>query len=223
MQAKQLAGEKAASYIQNNMTVGLGTGSTAYWAIKRIGERVEQEGLNIRCLATSKESERLAREWNIPIVSFSEIDRIDITIDGADEINPALQMIKGGGGALLREKIIAYITNYYIIVADETKCVDRLGKFRLPIEIIPFGWEKTALHVEALGAKVQLRQKNQETFITDNGNYILDGDFGWINNLHEIHHQLHNIPGVVECGLFLDMTNKLIIGKNDGSVEEVDK
>ncbi len=221
MNPKQIAGEKAASYIKDNMTVGLGTGSTAYWAIKKIGERIASEGLKLICTATSVQSEILAKEHNIPLTSVNDIPAIDITIDGADEIDHHLNMIKGGGGALLREKIIAWITKEYIIVADESKYVQQLGKFKLPVEVVPFGWERTKKHLESLGGLAAIRKMNNDVYITDNGNYIIDCDFGILEHVHELQANIHNIPGVVVCGLFLDRTSKLIIGKNNGEIQEI--
>src|SRR5277367_6766158 len=137
VQGKKLAAMKAVNYVRNGMTLGLGTGSTAYWAIRGIGEQVKN-GLSVKAIATSIQSESLARELEIPIVPFSEIDHLDITIDGADEVDEGLNLIKGGGGALLREKIVASATRFYIIIVDESKLVYRLGKFPLPVEVAPF-------------------------------------------------------------------------------------
>src|SRR5258708_15741 len=147
---KKIAAGKAVEHIRNGMTLGLGTGSTAYWAIQGIGEQVKN-GLSVRAIATSMQSEALARELNIPIVPFAEIDHIDITIDGADEVDQQLNLIKGGGGALLREKIVASATKFYIIIVDESKLVVHLGKFPLPVEVTPFGWELTMRRLEEFG------------------------------------------------------------------------
>ncbi|MDE1192203.1 MAG: ribose-5-phosphate isomerase RpiA [Arachidicoccus sp.] len=216
---KQIAGEKAAEYIENGMCVGLGTGSTAYFAIQKIGQRVKEEGLQVKCLATSKESEQLAKELNIPIYTFDEIKELDVTIDGADEVDKNYNLIKGGGGALLREKIIAYITKHYIIIADESKVVDTLGKFHLPVEVVQFGWQITFSHLQQLGCIPKLREKNNEVFITDNGNYILDCDFTEIKNPKTLQANIHAVPGVVEVGLFIERVNTLIVGHKDGSIE----
>lgn len=223
MDAKRIAGEKAATYIKNKMTVGLGTGSTAYWAIKKIAERIDTEHLQLTCTSTSRQTELLAAEEGIKLTSINEIKKIDITIDGADEIDPQLNMIKGGGGALLREKIIAFITDLYIIVADESKYVQHLGKFGLPVEVIIFGWERTKEHLEKLGAKTTIRKAKNQFFVSDNGNYIIDCDFGKIEDADTLETKIHNIPGVVACGLFLHRTNKLILGKNDGQIKEFNR
>ncbi len=147
---KKLAAEKALGYVRDGMVLGLGTGSTAYWAIRGVGERV-RKGLKIKAVATSLQSDHLAREEGIGMLDFSEIDHIDLTIDGADEVDGKLNLIKGGGGALLREKIVAAATGYYIIIVDESKLVPCLGKFPLPVEVAPFGWEMTRRRLEKLG------------------------------------------------------------------------
>ncbi len=149
LNTKKLAAEKALDYIRDGMILGLGTGSTAYWAILGIGERV-RKGMKVRAVATSLHSEALAREAGIPVLSLSEVDHIDLTIDGADEVDEQLNLIKGGGGALLREKIVAAATAFYIIIVDESKLVKHLGKFPLPVEVAPFGWEMTRRLLEKL-------------------------------------------------------------------------
>jgi ribose 5-phosphate isomerase A len=213
---KKAAGEKAAAYIRPGMTVGLGTGSTAYWAIEKIGQLVA-EGLQIKAIATSEQSDEQARQLHIPLISFSEIDHIDIDIDGADEVDEKFNLIKGGGGALLREKIIAAASRKMIVVADDSKLVKQLGAFPLPVEVVPFGWEITIRKLQALRCTASLRKKNGETFITDNGNYIVDCNFEKIASPETLNNALNNIPGVVENGLFIHMCNTVIIGYSDGS------
>ncbi len=215
---KKAAGEKAATFVQSGMTIGLGTGSTAYWAIHKIGERVA-EGLEIRAVATSVASEQLARELHIPSVSFSEITHLDIDIDGADEVDENFNLIKGGGGALLREKIIANISRKMVVVADATKMVKTLGRFPLPVEVIPFGIELTTRHLQKMCTSLSLRKKEGDVFKTDNGNYILDCHFYPILEPSLLHTQLNNIPGVVENGLFFDFCDTVVVGFEDGSVE----
>lgn len=217
-QAKKAAGEKAAALVQPGMLVGLGTGSTAFWAIQKLGEMVK-EGLNIRAVATSVASEKQARELGIPITSFSEIQQLDIDIDGADEVSYDLQIIKGGGGALLREKIVAMASRRKVIVADERKYVKTLGKFPLPVEIIPFGWELVFRAVQSLKGAPTLRTKEDKPYITDNGNYILDCAFGAIENPEQLHHQLKTITGIVETGLFINMKPTVIIAYENGEVK----
>lgn len=213
---KIAAGEKATEYIEQGMILGLGTGSTAYWAIEKIGKMV-RDGLHIRAIATSEQSHKQALQWNIPLITWNEIDHIDLDIDGADEVDKDFNLIKGGGGALLREKIIASASRKMIVVADESKKVETLGKFPLPVEIIRFGWEMTARKLQQLNCKVALRQKDDEPFITDNGNYILDCDFGTISTPAILNEKLNNIPGVVENGLFVDQCDTLVIGFEDGT------
>lgn len=218
---KQLAAEKAVEYVQDGMKVGLGTGSTAYYAINKIGERVK-DGLRITAVATSQASEDQARALGIPLVAFGDIDRLDLTIDGADELDGKLQLIKGGGGALLREKIVAMGSGRMIVIADESKAVDTLGKFPLPVEIVPFAWEWTVAALAKLGCKPELRRSGGELYRTDNGNYIADCHFEAIESAPELAASLQRIPGVVEHGLFIGIASLAIIGKKDGSIEIVE-
>ncbi|NDI33942.1 ribose-5-phosphate isomerase RpiA [Chengkuizengella sediminis] len=223
MNVKKLAGEKAVEFVKEGMIIGLGTGSTAYWTVQKLGELVKN-GLNIKGIPTSKSTEKLALEMNIPLVSFSDVNHIDITIDGADEINPTLDLIKGGGGALLREKIVAFASKKLVVVADESKCVKKLGSFPLPVEITPFGYEVTKREIQKLKCHTKLRKINKnEAFITDNRNYILDCYFESIIDPLHLHTKLNLIPGVVENGLFVNMTDQVIIGYNDGKVKVLDK
>ncbi|MWC29282.1 ribose-5-phosphate isomerase RpiA [Paenibacillus sp. MMS18-CY102] len=216
MNAKRVAAEKAVEYIGNGMIVGLGTGSTAYFAIHRIAKLV-QEGLSIQAVASSKQSEALARELHIPIIPFSEIDVIDISIDGADEVDTHGNLIKGGGGALLREKILAANSKKFIVIVDESKAVAQLGKFPLPVEIVPFAFELTMKKLEQLGSNGILRlQEGRTPYVTDNGNYIVDCHFEQIGNAAKLGQQLHAIPGVVEHGLFIQMSDTIIVGSDEG-------
>ncbi|WP_439022801.1 ribose 5-phosphate isomerase A [Bacillus thuringiensis] len=219
MNLKQLAGEYAANFVQDGMKVGLGTGSTVYWMIQKLGQRV-QEGLSIQAVPTSKETEALAQQLNIPLISLNEIQTLDLTIDGADEIDSNLQLIKGGGGALLREKIVAASSTELIIIADESKVATHLGTFPLPVEIIPFSWKQTENKIQSLGCQTTLRLKNNDIFITDNNNMIIDCVFpNHISNPATLHEKLKMITGVVETGLFINMTSKAIIGTNNGIKE----
>lgn len=218
---KQLAAEKAVEYVLDGMKVGLGTGSTAYWAIRKLGERV-REGLKITAVATSRASEEQARELGIPLVAFGDIDHLDLTIDGADELDMKLQLIKGGGGALLREKIVASNSTRMIVVADESKAVGTLGKFPLPVEIVPFAWEWTVAEIAKLGCKPELRRNGEELYKTDNGNYIADCRFEAIDSAPKLALDLQRIPGIVEHGLFIGIADLAIIGKNDGSIEIIE-
>ncbi|MHB1920992.1 MAG: ribose-5-phosphate isomerase RpiA [Chitinophagaceae bacterium] len=214
---KQLAGEKAVEYLKNGMTIGLGTGSTAFWAIQEIGRRCKN-GLQIKAVATSQQSTSLASELGIPLIGFSDIDHIDVDIDGADEIDSHLNLIKGGGGALLREKIIAANSHQFIVVADASKLVASLGKFPLPVEVTPFAWELTFRQLQALGGFPQLRKSEGKTFISDNGNYIIDCHLEQITHPQELQKELIRIPGVMEHGLFLRMATLAIIGETDGTL-----
>lgn len=220
--SKKLAAERAVEYIKDGMQVGLGTGSTAYWAIKAIGERVKN-GLQITAIATSRQSEKLASELNIPLTSFDKTKQLDVTIDGADEVDEHMNLIKGGGGALLREKIVASATLHYIIVADESKLVSPLGKFPLPVEIVLFGWELTVFHLEKLGCTIKIRQDKDGPFITDNGNYIADCSFGTIADPAKLTSDLNAIPGVVENGLFVGVPELVIVATPDGDVKVLTK
>src|SRR4029079_13646046 len=170
---KKLAGEKATEAIRDGMTIGLGTGSTVYFTSMRVGELV-RDGLRVRAIPTSKQTEKLAIENGIELCTFADVQRLDLTIDGADELTPSLDLIKGGGGALLCEKLVAASSDRLIIVADESKCVETLGAFPLPIEVVPFAWQTTARRIENLNIEPHKRKKGNEPFITDNGNYILD-------------------------------------------------
>ncbi|TCS84373.1 ribose-5-phosphate isomerase RpiA [Tepidibacillus fermentans] len=220
MNAKQLVGEKAVDYIKDGMVVGLGTGSTVYWTIQKLGQLVK-EGLSIKGIPTSVRTEELAKELGIPLTDFASVDRIDVTIDGADEIDSELNLIKGGGGALLREKIVAAASAQLIIVADESKLVKQLGQFPLPVEVIPFGWENTMKKIAEFGCQPRLRLVDDKPDITDNGNYILDCKFDKITKPEQLNKELNTIPGVVENGLFPNIANMFLIGKKDGKVNVI--
>jgi ribose 5-phosphate isomerase A len=222
MKAKKLTGEKAAEYIQDGMIVGLGTGSTAYYAIKKVGEMV-RNGLKIKAVPTSKETAELAAEEGIELVELADVESLDLTIDGADEVDPDFNLIKGGGGALLREKIVASATEKLIIVVDESKLVKHLGAFHLPVEITPFSWQYTQRMIEKFSCSSELRKKDGEIYVTDNGNYILDCDFGKIQDPLKISVELNKLPGVVENGIFAEMAELVVVGYNDGHIEVLDK
>lgn len=221
MNPKQLVGEKATEYIKDGMIVGLGTGSTAYFAIQKIGQLVK-EGLKIKGVPTSKATEQLATELNIPLLPISEVSEIDVTIDGADEFDPNKQAIKGGGGALLREKIVASVSKFFIIIADESKRSEVLGSFPLPVEVTPFAWEVTQRQVDKFGCDSTLRMKDGKPFVTDNQNYILDCKFEKIENPADLAIQLNQIPGVVENGLFTNMAKLIVCNTADGEIVLVD-
>ncbi len=216
---KQLAAEAAAELVEDGMTVGLGTGSTAAYAIRRLGARVA-EGLKMRAVPTSVQSEKLAREVGIPLVDFTQTTELDLTLDGADEFDPALHLTKGGGGALFREKIVAAASRRFVIFADHTKRVPCLGAFPLPVEVNPFGWQVAAEKIAALGAQVNLRQGREGPFETDNHGYILDCAFGKIPEPPALEASLHAIVGVVETGLFIAMAEQVMLGDGE-KVERV--
>lgn len=222
MNAKKVTGEKAVEYIKDQMVVGLGTGSTAYYAIKKTGELV-RDGLDIKVVPTSKETAELAEAENIPLVKLSDVKRLDLTIDGADEVDSKFNLIKGGGGALLREKIVASASEKLIIIVDDSKMTNFLGDFPLPVEITPFSWEYTQDKIETLNCKSNLRRNEGKIFITDNNNYILDCEFGKIKDPESLTRKLNQIPGVVENGLFVNMAEIVIVGYEDGEVIELKK
>ncbi|MGE5520095.1 MAG: ribose-5-phosphate isomerase RpiA [Candidatus Dadabacteria bacterium] len=220
MEAKRKAAEKATEYAQNGMIIGLGTGSTSKWAIQRLGERIK-EGLEIKAVASSIDSEKLAKSMGIPLIDFSEISSIDLTIDGADEVDKECNLIKGGGGALLREKILAYNSKNFIVIVDESKQVDTLGKFPLPVEVVPFAIDFTIKQLKYLGCEATVRKKNGSNFITDNQNLLLDCQFSKITQPAMLNELLHLIPGVVETGLFANsFVTSVITGFSNGEVNE---
>ncbi|MCP3776289.1 ribose-5-phosphate isomerase RpiA [Paenibacillus sp. MZ04-78.2] len=218
MDGKKAAGEKAAEYISDGMRIGLGTGSTVYWTILRIGELVK-EGLRIEAVPTSVQTEKLAREAGIPLIPLAQLQApLDLTVDGADEVSPKDELIKGGGGALLREKMIASFSDRFIVVVDHSKCVPELGRFPLPVEVVPFGWEITSKQLGQLGCEPVLRMRDGAPFVTDNGNYVIDCRFGSIPNAGELSVELNKLPGVVENGLFVNMADLIVVGHPDGTV-----
>lgn len=213
---KQMAAEKAVEEIQPGTIVGLGTGSTVYYVLLALGQKV-RDGSNVTGIATSMQTETISAEQGIPLSTLADHPVIDLTIDGADEIDPTLNLIKGGGGALVREKIIAHASKRLIIVADESKLVSTLGiTFALPVEILQFGWEATQTAVDNICEKSTLRLSGDEPFLSDNGNYILDCRFEAISQPAQLELQLNNLPGVVENGLFVDRADKAIIGAASG-------
>jgi ribose 5-phosphate isomerase A len=217
-QFKQSAAEAAVGLVQSGMIVGLGTGSTAKLAVEALGRRV-RDGLRIVGIPTSEYTARQARDLGIRISSLAEHAEIDLTIDGADEIQRGtLDLIKGGGGALLREKVIASSSRRLIIIADDTKLVDWLGvHFSVPVEVVQFEWQATERKLKKLGAQTTLRQSSEEKpFVTDSGNFIVDCRFSPIQAPAELDQQLNSVVGVVEHGLFLKMTSQAIVAGPDG-------
>jgi len=218
-EAKELAAQKSLEFVEDGMVVGLGSGTTATHFIKLLGERVKQ-GLKVRGIASSKASEDLALSLSIPVTNFQECPVIDVAIDGADEVTHQLQLIKGGGGALLREKIVASASKRFIIVADSSKLVDRLGKFPLPVEVIRMASPLVARRLEQLGMSPTVRKTaTGADYITDEGNLILDCACGEIDDPHRVAASITEIIGVVEHGLFLDMAERALIAGDSGVTE----
>ena len=211
---KQLSAEAACNYVKDGMIVGLGTGTTAEFAVRKIGKLV-RNGLSIRGIPTSNRTKELAEAEGIPLIDFSESMFIDLTIDGADEIDGNLNMIKGGGAALLQEKIVASVSKAEIIVVNRTKLVDQLGAFPLPVEVIPFGWQIVFNQLESLHGNPDLRLNKGQPQVTDQGNYIIDCHFRKIENPKLLEHQLNMIPGVVENGLFINLCTKMILADGE--------
>ncbi len=223
--AKFVAAKQATEYVESGMKIGLGTGSTAAWLTNCLGEMVREDGLQITCVATSNETATLARQVGIEVTSLDQARWLDLTIDGADEFDDALALIKGGGGALLREKIVATASDRMIVIADATKRVAGLGAFPLPVEVIPFGVpvtkgliEEMLTSMDVLGRDVRLRMQGDDPFMTDEGNYILDLDLKHIGNPRQLGLVLNQVPGVVENGLFIDICDTVIVGHGDGKV-----
>lgn len=224
--AKYVAARRAVEFVEDGMRVGLGTGSTAAWMVRCLGELVREEGMMITGVATSTRTADLAREVGVTIKTLDEVRWLDLTIDGTDEYDPNLNLIKGGGGALLHEKVVATASDQMIVIADLTKQVDTLGAFPLPVEIIPFGWQTTKALIEemlsnldVLGRSASLRLSGTEPFRSDEGNYILDLHLRRVAQPAQLSLVLNQIPGVVENGLFLDICDILVIGNADGTVE----
>lgn len=217
---KQRSAEAACEYVKDGMIVGLGTGSTAKFAVKKIGELV-RNGLSIRGIATSDSTKILAESEGIPLIDFSETMFIDLTIDGADEIDANLNMIKGGGAALLREKIVASASREEIIIVSVSKLVQQLGAFPLPVEVIPFGWQVVFNQLESLQGNPELRLKQGQPSVTDQGNFIVDCHFRKIENPEQLEQHLNMIPGVVENGLFINLCTRMIMADGENIIIKI--
>lgn len=211
---KELAAKEAVKHIENGQIIGLGTGSTANLAIKEIGKMVA-DGLEIKGVPTSDASEELARSLNIPLLSIDDVRVIDLTIDGTDEFDADLNLIKGGGGALFREKMVARLSDREIIIADSSKKVEKLGAFKVPVEVVPIAVKFAQNQIKELGGSAKLREKNGEVFTTDAGNRILDADFGLIENVLDVSFKINNIEGVVCHGLFINLATMVIMADGD--------
>jgi len=215
---KRIAAEKAVERIEDGMILGIGTGSTVEFAIKKLGSMIK-DGLKIQGIPTSIRTKRIAKEYNIPLVDLNDYDEIDLTIDGADEVDSCLNLIKGGGGALTREKIIAFHSKKVIIIVDESKIVKKLGVgVPVPVEVTKFAWNATKKSLKELGCESELRKIMNELYITDNSNYILDCEFGKIEEPEVLESQINTIPGVVENGIFTKLADEVIVGSKQGII-----
>ena len=228
--AKYISAKHALGLIKDGMRIGLGTGSTASWFIVLLAELIKKDDLKILATSTSTQTRILAESLGITVVSLNEINRIDLTVDGADEFDDQLNLIKGGGGALLQEKIVAAASSRMIVIADDTKRVNILGKFPLPIEIVPFGIETIERNLSklltSLGYKKPkgvLRKNVNEVFLTDEGHYILDYELSRMVNVNNLALHINNLPGVVEHGIFIDFCDEVFVGKENGSVDVYSK
>ncbi len=222
MEWKRTAAEAAVDRVKDGMVLGLGTGSTVRYAIERLGRRVA-EGWELAGVPTSRATAKLARELQIPLTTLDEHPSLDLTIDGADEVDPHLDLIKGLGGALLREKIVAAASEAFLVVVDEGKVVEGLGeRAPLPVEVLPFGAGRTRNRLEALGCEPTLRRAGEAPFRTENGNYVIHCRFDGIADPRKLAARLKEIPGVIEHGLFLEMADAVFVGTATG-VKEMGK
>ena len=217
---------RASALVENGMKVGLGTGSTAYWLVYHLAERVRSEGLEFVGVPTSNKTREQAQAEGLKLISMDDAGRLDITIDGADEFDQSMNLIKGGGGAHLQEKIVAFGSDRMVVIADETKKVNKLGKFPLPVEVLKFGSASSQKQIEELliaqnyrDFTVQMRMEKNKPFSTDEGNYIFDLNLGEIQNPRKLCVDLNIIPGVVENGLFIDVCKAVVIGYSDGTAK----
>ena len=223
--AKFVAAKRATEFVENGMKLGLGTGSTAAWMMRCLAERIREEGLKVTGVPTSTRTAELAASLGVPIASLDDVKWLDLTIDGADEFDPNLALIKGGGAALLQEKIVATASDQMIVIADAAKEVAQLGAFPLPVEVIPFGWqttkaliEETLVSLDVLHRDCTLRMNGDRPLVTDEANFIIDLHLKRIGNPRQLALVLNQIPGVVENGLFIDICDIVVIGHGDGRV-----
>lgn len=223
MNLKEMVGIKAAEFVKDGMVVGLGTGSTAFYMVEEVGRRVKEDGLKITGVTTSHRTAEQAEKLGIPLKDINDVDKIDVTIDGADEISDDYQGIKGGGGAHLFEKMVANQSDEVIWIVDDSKLVHKLGAFPLPVEVVKFGCQQVFRQFEEKNMKPSFRKDdNDELYLTDSGNYIIDLHLEQIDEPHELATWLDSLTGVVEHGLFLDCVTKVIVGTEDGpQVKEV--
>jgi ribose 5-phosphate isomerase A len=216
---KKVAGEHAATLVRTGTVVGLGTGSTAVHAVRALGRRVREEGLEIHGVPTSQATAREAQRQGIRLTTLEEHPQVDLTIDGADEVDARLNLIKGRGGALLREKIVAQASRRVVIICDPSKVVPRLGKAPLPVEVLRFGWMATRSRLERLPSRARLREKDGAPFVSDNKNFIIDCQFRQIQDPEQLEEDINTIAGVVENGLFVGLATSVVVGKTDGTFQ----
>lgn len=220
--AKRAAAYAAANLVEDGTTIGLGSGSTFLFVLERLAERIREEGLKVRGTPTSNGTAKAAEAHGIPLVSLEEIDGLDLAIDGADEVDPQKNLIKGGGAAHTRERIVAATARELVVIVGENKMVDVLGKsFRLPVEVLPFGWTHARRRVEATGCTTELRQKDGQTLVTDNGNWILDCTYDGIPDPAALAATLDSTVGVVDHGLFVGMSGRIVIANDEGGVRMI--
>ncbi|MCX8173360.1 MAG: ribose 5-phosphate isomerase A [Thermoplasmata archaeon] len=222
---KTLAAERALDFVKDGMIVGLGTGSTAEIFVRKLAERVKAEGFEVHCVPTSQKTAALARALGLKVIEIEENTEIDITVDGADEVSPELNLIKGMGGALLWEKIVAKMSRKECIVVDASKVVNVLGeRTPVPVEVVPYGWRKTRQIVETkFGCRADLRKRGEEVFRTDSGNYILDCKFGRIEKPELLEREIKATTGIVESGLFCGIATTVIVGDENGETREMER
>ncbi len=219
LEIKQAVGKRAASLVEEGMLVGLGTGTTASYFIDSLINRC-QEGLKITAVSSSVRSLEKAKAGGIPVLSMDQVTLIDLTVDGADEVDPKFRMIKGGGGAHVREKILASTSKEMVVIVDESKLVPTLGQFGLPVEVLSFGYSATVAKIEKHGYKGELRKQNDELYVTDNQNFIFDIHFPQaFSDPAKDHDTLVNLPGVVDTGFFLNLPLRVLVGYRDGTVD----
>lgn len=222
------AGKRAAAYaaadlIQSGSTVGFGTGSTFAFVLERLAARMREQRLLVRGVATSQQTTELAGKLGIPLAQLDDVTGLDLAIDGADEVDPRKNLIKGGGGAHLRERLVAVMAKELVVIVDDSKLVAQLGKaFLLPVEVVQFGWQQTRKRIAATGCEVVQRQKNGQPFVTDNGNFVLDCRYPGIADPAALQRTLDTMPGVVDHGLFVGMAGRIVVGDAQGRVRIID-
>jgi ribose 5-phosphate isomerase A len=217
--AKRAVARAAADLVPNGATIGLGSGSTFLFVLERLGERIRTEGITVRGVPSSKATADAAEQAGVTVTSLDDVDRLDLAIDGADEVDPHKNLVKGGGGAHVRERIVAAAAKELIVIVDDRKLVDVLGKgFPLPVEVLPFGWRQTARLVEATGCKAVRRERDGQPFVSDNGNFVLDCKYASIDDPAWLDHHLGGLTGVVDHGLFVGLAGRVLVADAQGKV-----